>query len=69
MYDLAPSDYHLFGPLQYALHGRQFQNNEEMETALQALFRDQPKNSLQMKYKSSPQGGIMHIEEEDFVQK
>ena len=30
--DLAPSDYHMFGPLNKALHGRRFASDDEVRT-------------------------------------
>jgi len=33
--DLAPSDYHLFGPLKKHLGGKRFRNNEEVIQAVQ----------------------------------
>jgi len=32
--DLAPSDYHLFGPLKKALRGRRFTSDQEMKIAV-----------------------------------
>lgn len=41
--DLAPSDFHLFGPLKFALSGRVFKTNEEIKAALQSWLAQQPK--------------------------
>ena len=41
--DLAPSDYHLFGPLKNALRGRQFCTDKEVQEAVHKWLRDQPK--------------------------
>ena len=35
--ELISSDYHLFGNLNYHLHGARFRDNEELETATQIL--------------------------------
>jgi histone-lysine N-methyltransferase SETMAR len=40
--DLAPSDYHLFGPLKNALRGRRFSTDEEVRKAVHKWLRDQP---------------------------
>ena len=32
--DLAPSDYHIFGPLKEALHGRRFTSDAEVKEAV-----------------------------------
>jgi len=41
--DLAPSDFHLFGPLKHHLSGERFPDNDAVERAVRALFRQQPK--------------------------
>ena len=41
--DLAPSDYHLFGPLKEALRGRLFTSDQEVNAAVHAWFAAQPK--------------------------
>lgn len=40
--DLAPSDYHLFGPLKNALRGRRFSTEKEVRGAVHKWLRDQP---------------------------
>jgi len=42
--DLAPSDYHLFGPLKEHLDGKRFRNNEEVIQAVQECLHWQPKD-------------------------
>ena len=42
--DLAPSDYHLFGPLKEHLGGKRFRNNEEVIQAVQEWLHWQPKD-------------------------
>ena len=39
--DLAPSDYHLFGPLKNALQGRRFSTDKEVREAVHKWLRDQ----------------------------
>ena len=41
--DLAPSDYHLFGPLKAALRGRRFTSDQELNEAAHACLAAQPK--------------------------
>jgi len=41
--DLAPSDFHLFGPLKEGLRGKHFQSNEEVKNQVRKWLRDQPK--------------------------
>jgi len=42
--DLAPSDYHLFGPLKEHLDGKRFRNNEEVIQDVQEWLHWQPKD-------------------------
>ena len=42
--DLAPSDYHLFGPFKNALWGRRFSTDKEVQEAVHKWLRDQPKS-------------------------
>jgi len=39
--DLAPSGYHLFGPLKNALRGRRFSTDKEVREAVHKWLRDQ----------------------------
>lgn len=41
--DLAPSDYHLFGPLKQALRGRRFDSDEAVKEAVHSWLAAQPK--------------------------
>jgi len=41
--DLAPSDFHLFGPLKHHLSGERFPDDPAVERAVRAWFRQQPK--------------------------
>ncbi|CAK9827626.1 Mariner Mos1 transposase [Anthophora retusa] len=41
--DLAPSDFHMFGPLKVALRGKKFGSNEEVKIQVQMWLRQQPK--------------------------
>ena len=40
--DLAPSNFHLFGPLKESLRGQHFSTDEEVKTALRKCFKMQP---------------------------
>jgi hypothetical protein len=42
--DLAPSDYHLFGPLKVHLAGKRFHNHEEVIQTVQEWLHSQPKD-------------------------
>ncbi|PNF35959.1 hypothetical protein B7P43_G03521 [Cryptotermes secundus] len=48
--DLAPSDYHLFGPLRNALRSRQFSTDQVVLEAVHKLLRHQPKPSSWREY-------------------
>jgi len=41
--DLAPSDYHLFGPLRNALQGRRFSTDKDVQEEVHKCLHDQPK--------------------------
>jgi hypothetical protein len=41
--DLAPSDYHLFGPMKRVLGGKRFRNNDEVVAAVQIWIHKQSK--------------------------
>ena len=41
--DLAPSDYHLFGPLKEALRGRRFTSDQEVKETVHKWLAAQPK--------------------------
>jgi histone-lysine N-methyltransferase SETMAR len=40
--DLAPSDYHLFGPLKDAICGKRFEDDEEVITEVKRWLRQRP---------------------------
>ncbi|KAF6027711.1 hypothetical protein EB796_013984 [Bugula neritina] len=40
--DLAPSDFHLFGPMKEGLRGQRFSTDEEVKTAVRSWLRSQP---------------------------
>jgi len=41
--ELAPSDFHMFGPLKHHLSGERFPDDDAVERAVRAWFRQQPK--------------------------
>ena len=40
--DLAPLDYHLFGPMKQGLRGKHYENDEEVKTTVKTWFKEQP---------------------------
>ena len=42
--DLAPSDFHVFGPLKEAVGGKSFRSNEEVQQAVHEWLHSQPKD-------------------------
>ncbi|GFR75311.1 histone-lysine N-methyltransferase SETMAR [Elysia marginata] len=40
--DLAPSDYHLFGPMKQSLRGKHYENDEEEKNAVKTRQKEQP---------------------------
>jgi hypothetical protein len=53
--DLAPSDYHLFGPMQGFLGGKRFRNNDEVIGAVQSWIHEQPKTFSDTGIKKLPE--------------
>ena len=41
--DIAPSDFHVFGPLEQAMGGKSFSSDEEVQQAVLEWLRSQPK--------------------------
>ena len=41
--DLAPLDFHVFGPLKDALSGKQFRDDDEVRSAVHEWLRTRPK--------------------------
>ena len=68
--DLAPSDYHLFGPLQEALRGRRFTTDQELKEAVHVWLAAQPKTFFSEGIKKLVQRWKKCIEmQEDYVEK
>jgi histone-lysine N-methyltransferase SETMAR len=42
--DLAPSDYHIFGPLKETVHSHRFRSHGDVQQAVQTWLREQPKS-------------------------
>jgi histone-lysine N-methyltransferase SETMAR len=53
--DLAPSDYHLFGPMKGVLRGKRFRNNDEVIAAVQSWIHKQQKTFLETGIKKLPE--------------
>jgi hypothetical protein len=53
--DLAPSDYHLFGPVKRVLGGKRFRNNDEVIAAVQSWIYEQPKTFFETGIKKLPE--------------
>jgi hypothetical protein len=52
--DLAPSDYHLFGPMKRVLGGKRFWNNDEVIAAVESWMHKQPKTFFETGIKKLP---------------
>jgi hypothetical protein len=52
--DLAPSDYHFFGPMKSDLGGKRFWNNDEVSAAVQSWIHKQPKTFFETGIKKLP---------------
>jgi hypothetical protein len=53
--DLAPYDYHLFGPMKRVLGGKRFQNNDEVIATVQSWIHKQQKTFFETGNKKLPQ--------------
>jgi transposase len=53
--DLAPSDYHLFGPMKRVLGGKRFRNNDDVIAAVQSWIHKQPKTFFETGIKKLPE--------------
>jgi histone-lysine N-methyltransferase SETMAR len=49
--DLAPSDYHMIGPLKEALGGKKFQSDEEIHRAVHDWLKSQPKGFFPQEFR------------------
>jgi hypothetical protein len=68
--DLAPSDYHLFGPLKNALRGRRFYTGKEVREGVHKWLRDQPKTFFLEEIRKLVDRWTKRTEKEgDYVQK
>lgn len=68
--DLAPSDYHLFGPLKETLRGRRFTSDQEMKEAVHAWLAAQPKTFFSEGIKKLVQRWNKCVEKQgDYVEK
>jgi hypothetical protein len=53
--DLAPSDYHFFGPMKRVLDGKRFWNNDEVIAAVQSWIHEQSKTFFETGIKKLPE--------------
>jgi hypothetical protein len=53
--DLAPSDYHLFGPMKRILGGKRFWNNDEVIAAVQSWIHKQSETFFETGIKKLPE--------------
>jgi transposase len=53
--DLAPSDYHLFGPMKGVLGDKRFRNNDDVIAAVQSWIHKQPKTFFETGIKKLPE--------------
>jgi histone-lysine N-methyltransferase SETMAR len=68
--DLAPSDYHLFGPLNRVCRGKRFRNNDEVIAAMQSWIHEQPKTCFETGIKKLPERWHKCIEvNRDYIEK
>jgi histone-lysine N-methyltransferase SETMAR len=68
--DLAPCDYHLFGPLKDALRGRRFSTDKEVREAVHKWLRDQPKTFIVLGIRKLVDRWTKCIENEgDYIEK
>jgi hypothetical protein len=71
---LAPSDFHLFGPLKNHLGGKRFADEEEVETGVRKWLRQQSKyfyaagfDALLKRWDKFINGGGGYVENEMFI--
>ncbi|PNF22874.1 hypothetical protein B7P43_G14964, partial [Cryptotermes secundus] len=68
--DLAPSDYHLFGPLKEALRGLRFTSDQEVKEAVHARLAAQPKTFFSEGIRKLVQRWTKCVEKQgDYVEK
>jgi hypothetical protein len=52
--DLAPSDFHIFGPLKEAMGSKSFRSDEEVQQAVHECLRSQPKDFFSRGFPAFP---------------
>ena len=68
--ELAPSDYHLIGPLNKALRGRRFTSDQELKEAVHGWLAARPKTFFSEGIKKLVQRRKQCIEkQDDFIEK
>lgn len=68
--DLAPSDFHLFGPLKEAIRGRRFSSDEPLKEAVHSWLASQPKTFFHEGIRKLEQRWTKCVEKQgDYVEK
>ena len=68
--DLAPSDFHLFGPMKEALRGQHYRCDEEVKTAVKNWLKDQPAEFYEAGIRGLAKRWTVAIERDgDYVEK
>lgn len=52
--DISPSDYYLFSPLKSALHGRNFENQDEIQASIQEWINQKPRDFFRKAFSDLP---------------
>ena len=68
--DLAPSDFHVFGPLKKAMGGKSYRSDEEVQQAVHERLRSQPKDFFSRGIHALPKRwNTCMVRNEDYVEK
>jgi hypothetical protein len=68
--DLAPSDYHMFGPLKEVMGGKKFHSNEEVHNAVNEWLRIRPQEFFSRGIRALPLRWRKCVERQgDYVEK
>jgi hypothetical protein len=68
--DLAPSDYHIFGPLKVAMGGKIFRSDEEVHQAVREWLRTRPQEFFYRGIRAFPVRWRKFVERQgDYVEK
>jgi hypothetical protein len=67
--DLAPSNFHLFGPLKNALRCHRFADDDEVKEVVHDLLHNQSQNFFQMVLRSLQTAGLNVLRSKDYIEK